>query len=254
MLNKSIRALANRVGLDIVGHHPSEFDPRFPKDFDRNTIETILKVSSYTLTTKERLFALCEAVRYLHKNNILGDIVECGVWRGGSMMAVAHTLLSLEDTSRTLYLFDTFDGMSEPSEKDVSIDGVAASDLLRQNTKDEADQIWCYAPVEQVKQTIASTQYPLDRVEFVKGKVEDTIPSSAPTTISLLRLDTDWYESTKHELVHLFPRISSGGVIIIDDYGWWQGARQAVDEYIAENNIKILLNRIDVTGRIGIVA
>ena len=67
-----------------------------------------------------------------------------------------------------------------------------------------------------------------------------------------MRLDTDWYESTKHELTHLFPLLSSGGVIIIDDYGHWQGAKKAVDEYFEENNIKILLNRIDYTGRVGI--
>ena len=70
--------------------------------------------------------------------------------------------------------------------------------------------------------------------------------------LPFLRLDTDWYKSTKHELIHLFPKISKGGVLIIDDYGFWQGAKQAVDEYISENNIKILLNRIDHTGRIAI--
>jgi O-methyltransferase len=78
------------------------------------------------------------------------------------------------------------------------------------------------------------------------------LPEFAPECISLLRLDTDWYESTRHELIHLFSRISKGGVIIIDDYGHWKGAREAVDEYIRENNIKILLNRIDYTGRIGV--
>ena len=83
--------------------------------------------------------------------------------------------------------------------------------------------------------------------------MEDTIPKKAPQMISLLRLDTDWYESTRHELIHLFPRIAPFGVIIIDDYGHWQGVREAVDEYIRENNIKILLNRVDYTGRIGVV-
>jgi O-methyltransferase len=87
---------------------------------------------------------------------------------------------------------------------------------------------------------------------LVKGKVEDTVPKNAPEKIALLRLDTDWYESTRHELVHLFPRLVPGGVLIIDDYGHWQGARKAVDEYIAGNQVKILLNRVDYTGRIGV--
>jgi hypothetical protein len=92
----------------------------------------------------------------------------------------------------------------------------------------------------------------MSHVRLVKGKVEDTVPKNAPEKIALLRLDTDWYESTRHELVHLFPRLLPGGVLIIDDYGHWQGARKAVDEYIAGNQVKILLNRVDYTGRIGV--
>jgi hypothetical protein len=95
-----------------------------------------------------------------------------------------------------------------------------------------------------------STGYPSDLINYVEGKVEETIPVNAPDQISLLRLDTDWYESTKHELIHLYPRLVEGGVLIIDDYGHWQGARRAVDEYIEENNLPLLLCRIDYTGRI----
>jgi hypothetical protein len=79
--------------------------------------------------------------------------------------------------------------------------------------------------------------------------VEETIPQHAPEQISVLRLDTDWYSSTKHELMHLFPRLSKNGVLIIDDYGHWAGARKAVDEYFADQTIQPLLNRIDQTGR-----
>ena len=87
-----------------------------------------------------------------------------------------------------------------------------------------------------------------ERIHFVEGKVEDTIPAHAPERIALLRLDTDWYESTRHELEHLYPRLSRGGVLIIDDYGHWQGARQAVDEYFGDAHAA-LLNRIDYTAR-----
>ena len=84
------------------------------------------------------------------------------------------------------------------------------------------------------------------------GKVEQTIPAAAPPSIALLRLDTDWYESTRHELEYLFPRLAIGGVLIIDDYGWWAGARRAVDEYFGAHSAPILLNIIDDTGRVGV--
>jgi hypothetical protein len=87
-------------------------------------------------------------------------------------------------------------------------------------------------------------------VNLVKGPVESTIPATIPDQLAILRLDTDWYESTKHELDHLYPRLVSGGILIIDDYGHWQGARQAVDEYFARQNLKPLLSRIDYTCRI----
>jgi O-methyltransferase len=251
-LSGVIKPIVNKAGIDIVGHSPSNMDPRFPADFDRLMIETIVRVKPFTMTSKERLFALCEAVKYVSKHSIPGDIVECGVWKGGSMMAAALTLMSLEDI-RKLYLFDTYEGMSEPTAQDMMLGADSASSLLRQRDKNEDDPIWCYSPLEKVKEAVYSTGYPQESIEFVKGKVEDTIPGTMPDAIALLRLDTDWYESTKHEMEHLFPRISPGGILIIDDYGWWDGARQAVDEYIEANNIKIFLNRIDSTGRIALV-
>jgi hypothetical protein len=106
-----------------------------------------------------------------------------------------------------------------------------------------------YAPLDHVRDNMVRTGYPEQRIHFVKGRVEDTIPAGAPDTISLLRLDTDWYESTRHELTHLFPRLSRGGVVIIDDYGHWRGARRAVDEYFAQHGPSLLLHRIDYTAR-----
>jgi hypothetical protein len=94
------------------------------------------------------------------------------------------------------------------------------------------------------------TGYDSEKVFFVKGKVEETLPAHAPDRISLLRLDTDWYESTYHELTHLYPRLTVGGVLIIDDYGHWAGARRAVDDFIGKNKLRLLLNRVDYTGRI----
>jgi O-methyltransferase len=225
-----------------------------PPDFDTEAIEVIRRVRPYTMTSPERLFALIEAVRYVARSAIPGDFVECGVWRGGSMMAAALTLANCGDVSRGLHLFDTFDGMSQPTAEDVGIDGQSASRLLKQHEKTEIDSVWCYATLQQVKQAMSSTGYPPGAVRYVEGKVEETIPGHAPGKIALLRLDTDWYESTRHELEHLFPRLVPGGVLIVDDYGHWQGARKAVDEYIDANKIKILLNRIDYTGRIAVKA
>ena len=247
---RSIKNLLHRLGIDIVRYYS---EVPLPPDIDKATANTILSVKPFTMTSPERIFALCQAVNYIVTNQIPGDIVECGVWKGGSMMAVAKTLLELNDTSRHLYLFDTFEGMTQPSEHDIDYRGIEASKQLVESNKQKEDSIWCYAPIETVKSSVYSVGYDTKKIHFVKGKVEDTIPEQAPSKISLLRLDTDWYESTRHELNHLFPRISAGGVIIIDDYGYWQGTRKAVDEYIVENNITILLNRIDVTGRIGVI-
>ncbi|CAM5400959.1 hypothetical protein AFEL58S_02034 [Afipia felis] len=211
--------------------------------------EIITKVQPFTMTSAERIAALCHAAEYVSKNRIAGDFVECGVWRGGSTMAAAITLMRLNDTSRSLYLFDTFEGMTPPTEHDVEhSSGDPADLLLKQHAKD--DLIWAISPIDEVRSNLKSTGYP--KLHFRKGRVEDTIPSEAPDQISILRLDTDWYESTKHELNYLYNRLSVGGVLIIDDYGHWDGARRAVDEFIENSGHRILLNKIDYTGRIAV--
>jgi hypothetical protein len=204
------------------------------------------------MTGSERVNALIDAVQYLVRNKIDGAMVECGVWKGGSAMAIALTLKKMGVENRDLYLYDTFSGMSAPSDVDVSIGGANAYEKFTRTKTSEETSDWCLSPLEQVKENIFSTGYTKDRLYFVKGKVEDTIPKEIPNKIALLRLDTDWYESTKHELIHLFPLLEPNGVLIIDDYGHWEGAKKAVDEYISENNIRIFLNRIDYTARIAI--
>ena len=248
-LVSSVKSVFHELGIDIV-RYQSELP--LPPDFDEAVSQTFLKVKPFTMTSPERIFALCEAVKYIVANNIPGDIVECGVWKGGSMMAVADTLLSLNQETKHLYLFDTFEGMTDPSENDLDFRGVKATKLMEEIQK--VGSGWCSAQLEEVKAAMHSVGYDENKIHLVQGKVEDTIPEQSPSTIALLRLDTDWYDSTRHELIHLFPRISPGGVIIIDDYGYWQGARKAVDEYIKENKISLLLNRMDFTGRIGVVS
>lgn len=248
-LTQILRKIAKKLGFNTIPYRAEEI---YSADVSASLIETYKKVKPYTMTSPERVFALCEAVKYIHEKNIEGGIVECGVWKGGSMMAVAETLISSGDSSRNLYLFDTFEGMAPPTDKDVDIAGVTAESLLKQSDKTKDDSVWCRATLEMVKSAVNSVGYPSEKIHFVKGMVEQTIPLNAPDKIALLRLDTDWYESTKHEMEHLFPRLVKGGVLIIDDYGHWKGARKAVDEYLEKNKVKILLNRIDYTGRIAV--
>jgi len=224
--------------------------PAFPVDFDEADRELYRRVGAYTMTTPPRIYALVRATEYVAARGIPGALVECGVWRGGSMMAVALTLLRLGVTDRELYLFDTFSGMTPPTHEDVRRTGERASDLLDAESRD-AD-VWAIASLDEVRAALLSVGYPEERIHFVKGPVEETLPRHAPQQIALLRLDTDWYASTKHELIHLYPRLASGGVLILDDYGFWQGARQAVDEYVAANAVQLLLNRIDHTARIAV--
>ena len=103
-----------------------------------------------------------------------------------------------------------------------------------------------------VKSTIKLADYPQEKIHFIKGKIEDTVPNTMPDRISLLRVDMDWHDPTLHSLTYLYPKVEPGGVIILDDYGHWEGCKLAVDCFLEENNINILLNRIDYTGRIGI--
>jgi hypothetical protein len=152
-------------------------------------------------------------------------------------MAMASRL-SMGGQVKDLYLYDTFDGMSEPTENDVAPSGQKAEVLLKNLAKDEQNHIWAFAPLDKVRSNVESVGYPADKIKFVKGKVEDTIPGTIPEKIALLRLDTDWYESTKHELLHLYPLLVSGGVLILDDYGYWAGARKAVDEFFETLNAK----------------
>jgi O-methyltransferase len=245
-----LRGWIRRLGVDVV-RYPAD-DAPLPVDIDVKAAAIIRAVRSYTMTSPERLFALIQAVRYVSSAAIPGNIVECGVWRGGSMMAAALTLLECVDTARALYLFDTFEGMSTPSELDVSVDGKDAHALLQAPRTTAPDSPWCYADLDDVQAAMRRTAYPAERVHFVPGRVEDTLPLSEPAPIAVLRLDTDWYESTRHELQHLYPLLSPGGVLIVDDYGHWAGCRQAVDEYLSANNIRLLLNRIDYTGRIAV--
>jgi O-methyltransferase len=243
-MKRLIKGLLARNGWEIT--NVTARDAMAIADLSPADRAVIQRVSPFTMTSLERRAALIGAVDHVVHHNIPGAIVECGVWRGGSMMIAALALIDRAQTHRDLWLYDTFEGMSEPTAADLSHDGITAQKQLESTTRGQG--VWCEASLEDVQANLSSTGYPLARLHFQQGKVEDTIPRAVPGPIAVLRLDTDWYESTRHELQHLYPLVQPGGVLIIDDYGHWQGARQAVDEYFAGQ--PIYLHRVDYTGRL----
>jgi hypothetical protein len=197
-----------------------------------------------TMTSIERMYALYQATCHVLDRDVPGDLVECGVWRGGSVMLMAYILLSRGCTDRTIWLYDTFDGVSPPGDDDVQeMSGRRARDILTERERSQDDPFWAIAPRAMVERNLRRTRYPIHRFRLVQGDVLATIPAEIPASLAVLRLDTDWYQSTKHELEHLYPRLSSGGVLIVDDYGYWRGARKATDEYFQTVEVRPLLNR-----------
>ncbi len=243
-----VRGALRRCGIDVVRYRPPGDDATLPRDADAADREVLRRIAGLTMTSPARQLCLIQALRHLARQRVEGCIVECGVWRGGSSMAAALTLLQEGDATRELFLYDTFDGMTAPTALDLMPDGTTAQQRMARDPQRQGE-IWAVAGEADVRQHMQSTGYPAARVHLVRGAVEDTLPGQAPEgPIALLRLDTDWYASTRHELEQLYPRLCRGGVLIIDDYGDWQGARQAVDEYFAGSGC--YLHRIDDTGRL----
>ena len=240
-----VRGMLRQLGFDVVRYRP---EAHALPDLVEGDARILATARPFTMTSPERIAAMIEAVKYVIKYDIPGGIVECGVWRGGSMMATALTLQAYGDTGRDLYLYDTFEGMTPPTDRDRTLAGRSALNILEASPTGTGT--WCVASLDDVRRNLYSTGYPKDKIHFIKGAVEETIPTAIPEHISILRLDTDWYESTKHELLHLYPRLNDRGVLIIDDYGHWQGARAAVDEYFSQRTEPYFFHRIDYTGRI----
>jgi hypothetical protein len=210
-------------------------------DLDSEFVGAYARASQYTMTGVERMYALWTGVWHVARHNVPGAFVECGVWRGGSSMLAADVLTQLGD-ERELWLYDTYTGMPAPTPGDVDFNGVRAADQLHH------EPVKALATLAEVQSNLSGYR----NVRFIQGRVEDTIPDQAPDRIALLRLDTDWESSTRHELEYLWPRLAVGGVLIIDDYGHWQGARRAVDEYFAGRADAPLLVRVDYTGRLAV--
>ena len=251
-LKRTISGLLERSGYEITRRLEPESLAETHPDLDQGFLDLYPRFAPFTMTSPERMYALWQALRHLDAADVQGDVVECGVWRGGSSMLAGAKLTELGDKARALWLYDTFEGMSEPGEEDVDYSGEQMTEVWDRHRDDHDSPILCYSTLDEVRANMAGTGFPAERTHFVEGKVEDTIPGRAPERIALLRLDTDWFASTRHELVHLYPRLEPGGVLIVDDYGHWQGARQAVDGYFEELGVPLLLSRIDYTGRMAV--
>ena len=221
-----------RLGYRLVGlrqrEMPVELSPR-----DREIYDYVVG-RKLTMVTHEGLLNAMLACRYVEENGISGDVVECGVWRGGTAIAAALVLEAL-GSKRKIWLYDTFAGMAAPKEADVRVDTGQAAASKHASMQRQDHNEWAYCSLEDVKANVRAAGISDEQVRFVEGDVLETLSDAAnlPAKISVLRLDTDWYESTKKELEVLYPRVAEGGVLIVDDYGRWKGAQQATDEYFA---------------------
>ncbi len=258
MLKRIAKRVFKTFGYEIVKKTPLS---RFPIEISKDEMKFISEIlypkrnSSnlvpLSMVTIERLWAVISATKYIVENNIEGDFVECGVWRGGCSIAIARTLKKL-DSEKKIYLFDTFEGMTEPTEFDKNALNSNSAKIKFQNLQKENYNEWCYASLQDVKKSFLKYEL-TSNAKFIKGDVSETLKDekNIPKKISLLRLDTDWYESTKIELEILYPLLKSKGVLMVDDYGHWEGARRAVDEYMnsLDSGERPLPWVLDYTGR-----
>jgi len=222
---------------------------------DINAIMYVLK-NNLTMVSPARLTDTVLAVKHVDNNNIQGSFVECGTWRGGNTIA-AILAYSKYFKRQNIYIYDTFTGMSEPNDtidKSVFL-GDTSKNVFNKNQEKNFNS-WCYASLDEVKENFKKAGLSLENINFIKGKVEDTlkVKSNLPEKISVLRLDTDWYDSTAIELEVLYPKLEIGGVLLIDDYGYWDGAREAVDNYFSRLDTprRPFFAQSDFTGRVAI--
>ncbi len=200
----------------------------------------VKKCLPFTIVYTPHLYRLIDLVFEINYAKVQGSIVECGVFKGGCMMIMAYSQLMF-DSDRDLFLYDTFDGMTEPSEKDgeFRIDNykkVSSGELKFDYDKHHDENKWVYCDLETVKKNIKTTQYPANKIHYIKGDVAKTLQSNVPDKIAFLRLDTDFYESTKVELDVLYPKLQVGGILIVDDYFSFPGSRTATEEFLKSNH------------------
>jgi len=226
--------LIRKRGHETFGGHGRDTDESFPAVYKKYCMESMVPWQG--------MHDAFDAAKYVADSNIDGDIVECGVWRGGVSALMKDVIFENEDgRSRKFWLFDTYEGMSEPTEFDYKIGQdhnvtLAKHEALLQR---DGSNNWCRGELSDVKNTLSKSLNGLANVEFIKGKVEDTLLlKQLPNAIAILRLDTDFYESTKVELEVLLPKLVVGGILIVDDYGGWAGARKAINDFRDDGGLR----------------
>lgn len=192
-----------------------------------NVIEFYNIVAPYSGTSKERIYGLFECLEQIRKDKIKGDMLECGLWKGGNLLGICEYLYRNNMNDVNVWGYDTFTGMTKPTDYDKDVSGACAIDIF--------DKVKCECSYDEVVKIFNNTNFPKTKIKLIVGDILETLNNSYPNIISLLRLDTDWYESTKKELEVLYPKLSVGGYLIVDDYGHWQGCKKAVNEYFGEN-------------------
>ena len=238
-LKRSLKLLGRSVGLEVsvIRDRGNENLPGYVgKEFEA----LYRKYYSNTMVPWSGLYTAYQAVQYIAERGITGDIVECGVWKGGCSALMIEALKNRGITDRHIWLYDTFEGMTEPTDKDTHFAG--AQNAVESYEKYQRQGVkWSHGPMEDAKEAISKTGYDPDKIHFIKGDVLKTLQEKLPKKIALLRLDTDWYESTKMEMEKLFPLLEKNGVFICDDYGSWKGSYDAVNEYFQAQGIHLFL-------------
>lgn len=250
-----IKKILNKFGYDIFktksmsfgdstrADHITLIDPNnIIYDNHQDAYQTIKICAEYSMTTLERLFVLYNLSKYIEDSKIDGDLVECGVWKGGSAGVMADVALKIGKAKRTIWLYDSYEGLPEPTKDD----GSTAIKFSNNKSEGKLESIGeCYAQEDYVLELMKKINYPNDKIKIIKGWFQDTVPKIKPEKIAILRLDGDWYESTKICITELYDKVVKGGIIVIDDYGDWEGCKKAIDEFFLLKNISPFLHHVD---------
>lgn len=215
-----------RLGLQLLGRLEATSVAALRES--AGVLLAILKVkpdSQLDIYGLEQLHRLARAV---DQEGVAGDIVECGVYQGGSAALLGYALRRMSGL-RHLWLFDSFQGLPSPT----TVDGLRAQDRKGTLAGEEA----------RVRQLLHKVRAPADRVHIVPGWFHETFPGTGVDQVALLHIDADWYESVKLCLEHFYDRLEPGGVVVLDDYGVWPGCEAAFQDFLRERALKLELTR-----------
>ena len=250
-ISETIKTFLNKYNFKI--EHKNSWYKRNEHriaEISNDELKMIKEITNLSMSTPANHWAIIQSIKHIKENNIEGELVECGVWKGGNLI-LFKKMLQKFDLEKKIFAFDTFEGMPKPGKEDFDLKDINAENIYKNYKK--KDLKWCYSNLDEVEKNVSDHFNDYKKsFNFIKGKVEETleIEKNLPQNISLLRLDTDFYESTKKELEILYPRLCKGGVLIIDDYGHWKGSKKAVDEYFSLEKNFLWLHRIDYASRL----